>query len=414
MLKKLFSSAFLLMLSTLIAKGFILILNILIARYTSKDVYGTFVFLRSTINLFETTFSSAVNPFAVKESSKENFSGVSVLAYGVFYAFTALIISTLCLLLWSSSSFLGSLSSFDFLTLQIVLTVVILISLTLLNGYATSVYIGKGIYKVIFFSTVISIVLSAAFIFNTYEDITVEIALFYMLIYQLTDLAIKACNVLINHMHILKNIKYDVLFQKTKGVFNTIKPVILGSAINAFIFWFVRYITANSENGFVALAEFDVSFQMFMICSILLNIICNIVLRNLTKLHESGSNVKQLLVYALRYMFLSCLLFIVIGYFLYEYFLLLYGEQYTQNLFLEVTLICLFYSIALAFNRVMVVMNKTYQLFYVALTSAVVMGIYILAVTASAESLAISFSVYYLTSCVVYLYIFSQIGLSND
>lgn len=402
------------MLSTLIAKGFILILNILIARYTSKDVYGTFVFLRSTINLFETTFSSAVNPFAVKESSKENFSRVSVLAYGAFYAFTALIISTLCLSLWASSSFLGSLSSFDFLTLQIVLTVVILISLTLLNGYAISVYIGKGNYKVIFFSTVISIVLSAAFIFNTYEDITVEIALFYMLIYQLTDLAIKACNVLMNHTHILKNIKYDVLFQKTKGVFNTIKPVILGSAINAFIFWFVRYITANSENGFVALAEFDVSFQMFMICSILLNIICNIVLRKLTKLHESGSNVKQLLIYALRYMFLSCLLFIAVGYLLYDYFLLLYGEQYTANLFLEVTLICLFYSIALAFNRVMVVMNKTYQLFYVALTSAVVMGIYILAATASAESLAISFSIYYLTSCVVYLYIFSQIGLSND
>ena len=114
------------MLSTLIAKGFILILNILIARYTSKDTYGTFAFLRSTINLFETTFSSAVNPFAVKESSKENSSKVSVLAYGVFYAFTALIISTSCLLLWASSQLIGSLSSFDFLTLQIVLTVVIL------------------------------------------------------------------------------------------------------------------------------------------------------------------------------------------------------------------------------------------------------------------------------------------------
>jgi O-antigen/teichoic acid export membrane protein len=406
MLKKLFSSAFLLMLSTLIAKGFILILNILIARYTSKDTYGTFAFLRSTINLFETTFSSAVNPFAVKESSKENSSKVSVLAYGVFYAFTALIISTSCLLLWASSQLIGSLSSFDFLTLQIVLTVVILISLTLLNGYSISVYIGKGIYKVIFFSTVISIVLSTAVIFYTYEDINVEIALFYMLIYQLTDLTVKVCNALINHTHIIKNIEYDVLFQKTKGVLNTVKPVIVGSAINAFVFWFVRYVTANSENGFVALAEFDVSFQMFMICSILLNIICNIVLRNLTKLHESGSNLKQLLSYAMQYMSLSCLLFVGVGYFLYDYFLLLYGDKYTADLFLEVTLICLFYSVALAFNRVMVVMNKTYQLFYVALTSAIVMGAYILTVTASAESLAISFSVYYLTSCVVYLYIF--------
>lgn len=406
MLKKLFSSAFLLMLSTLIAKGFILILNILIARYTSKDTYGTFAFLRSTINLFETTFSSAVNPFAVKESAKENSSKVAVLAYGVFYALTALTVSTSCLLLWGSSSFIGSLSSFDFLTLQIVLTVVILISLTLLNGYLISVHIGKGIYKVIFFSTVISIVLSAAVIFYTYEDITVEIALFYMLIYQFTDLTVKAFNVLSNHTHILKNIEYDVLFQKTKGVFNTVKPVIVGSAINAFIFWFVRYITANSENGFVALAEFDVSFQMFMICSILLNIICNIVLRNLTKLHESGGNVKQLLSYAMQYMSLSCLLFVGVGYFLYDYFLLLYGDKYTTDLFLEVTLICLFYSVALAFNRVMVVMNKTYQLFYVALTSAIVMGAYILTVTASAESLAISFSVYYLTSCFVYLYIF--------
>lgn len=396
------------MLSTLIAKGFILILNVLIARYTSKDVYGTFVFLRSTINLFETTFSSAVNPFAVKESSKEDFSRVSVLAYGVFYAFTALIISILCLLLWAGSSFIGSLSSFDFLTLQIVLTVVILISLTLLNGYLISVYIGKGIYKVIYFSTVISVALSVIIIFFTYQYITVEIALFYMLIYQLTDLTIKACNILVNHAHILKNIEYGVLFQKTKGLLNAIKPVIVGSAINAFIFWFVRYVTANSENGFAALAEFDVSFQMFMICSILLNIICNIVLRNLTKLHESGSNVRQLLSYALRYMSLSCLLFVAGGYFLYDYFLLLYGEQYTANLFLEVTLICLFYSIALAFNRVMVVMNKTYQLFYVALTSAIAMGAYILTVTASAESLAISFSVYYLTSCVVYLYIFTN------
>lgn len=394
------------MVSTLISKGFILALNILIARYTSKDAYGTFVFLRSTINLFETTFSSAVNPFAVKESSKENFSRVSVLAYGVFYAFTALIISTSCLLLWASSSFIGSISSFDFLTLQIVLTVVLLISLTLLNGYLISVYIGKGIYKVIFFSTVISITLSAAVIFYTYEDITVEIALFYMLIYQFADLTVKVCNTLINNKSILKNIEFDVLFHKAKGVFNTIKPVIVGSAINAFIFWFVRYITANSDNGFVALAEFDVSFQMFMICSILLNIVCNIVLRNLTKLHESGSNVKQLLSYAMQYMSLSCLLFVGIGYFLYDYFLLLYGDKYTADLFLEVTLICLFYSIALAFNRVMVVMNKTYQLFYVALISAIVMGAYILTVTASAENLAISFSVYYLTSCVVYLYIF--------
>jgi O-antigen/teichoic acid export membrane protein len=414
MLKKILSSYLFLILSTFIAKGFILLLNILVARYTTKDTYGIFVLIRSTVNLFETTLSSAVNPFVVNKSSESNSDNTEIFSFGLFYMITALLISSSFLLLGFivNNFYLGAWTFY--FSGEILSSVVFLIITTLFNGFLISLFIGKRLNFLVFLSALISLMIVLLLLYFNYNNLTETIALIFMFIYQLLDVSFKLVYILKFHNKKISVIKLHETLKRVGKIFQTVKPVILGSAINALAFWFVRFIAASSEGGLAVLAEFDVSFQLFILCSIIFNVLFNVVLTKLTKLSEVGGTAIDLLRYSMKFVLISLAIIITPVYFLFDTFILMFGSSYDSNLFPQIALICVFYSISLAFNRVMIILEKSYVLFYVALFSSMAMSLYILIINTTAESLTFSFSVYYFSSCVIYIYILMKEGVFND
>jgi len=390
------------------------LVNVLVARYSSPELYGQYSLIRSSINLVETTISAALNPLVIKVGSEECNDKARGELYTSIFLSSILCLLLLCLVVFISSSYLSEyvFDSKQELWLDLA---VILASLTVLNGILISTFITREYFSKIFHSSFISTVMSGPLAYLLISFYQVEGALAMLILFQIFDLLIKCFFVRRSrHFRSLEGKVKKSLLSFLQLFSKASRLLIVASLLNAIIFWWGRFYLSDQIDGFVQLALFDVAFQFIVIEMLVLNSITTVMLPIFVKRFNSDNRASQLLYLNLIIAFVTSLIMSIAVYLASPYLLSVFGDIYTSNILNLMCIIPLFYSAAIVMNRYMIALGKNIVLLYVSICSAISMFLFIISFVKSATDLVYSFILYYVISCIVYLFVIFVEGINDS
>lgn len=244
-------------------KIFIFALNILIARSLSLAEFGFYSYVKSFYNYFETTVSSALNPYAIARLMNGDYSKAQFLAlYSIYALISALLAITI---------FFFSNSSIDITFLAILFGGV---CGSILNAYFYVVLIDNQRGHIIMLSTFLTavILLLTVFIFpvNTALFAIVlalsfnVIDLLFKLVYFFRKTKINAIKTLVNFKHLPIKASFFLM---------------IALMLNGGVFLYQRYMLSMESDGFQQMGYLEVLMQLYAFLTIILTSLANGLMR---------------------------------------------------------------------------------------------------------------------------------------
>jgi O-antigen/teichoic acid export membrane protein len=404
MLKKIFSNSLILLFSTIFSKLFVLSINLIMAKYNPAETYGQFALIRSSVNMIETTVSSALNPLIVKVASSEVDSSNRGAIYSIIFAGNVIFAISLSLpiVIFIDDISLFILGEIDTAMIYIAAA---LISLTLANGALISIFIASANYNTILTSSAITFFLvlpSSYFLIPPYQG---QGALFCMAIFNIIDMTVK-----------IYLSRTSCTFQRTKGQLAFLAKKIFklfarasfflvsASLLNAASFWLVRLLLVNNPDGFKELAKFDIGFQFILVAFIVLNSITTVFLSLIARSKGLSKGSSTLIWLNLFLALIFSISMSLVIYLSSPYVIGFFSKEYSSDVLEYMSIIPILYSVAIVLNRYMIAMERCHILLWVSIYSSIGMLIYSLFFVSNALELVFSFMLYYGISVVVYLY----------
>jgi O-antigen/teichoic acid export membrane protein len=398
-----------LFLNSILVKGFVFIVNILMAKYTSVDVYGRFVLVRSAINVAESSLSSSINPLILIDSAKDKEKLAYDAAYYICYGLTGVIVSSGLLVFLYMNSLITISASFGDLSNFFIVPFFIIFSF--FNNALLSVNIGKEKFYPILVSSVSAFLVMGIIIYLCRFNLDVYIAIFLLGIYHFLEFLLK----LVMNRNTLKPIYCrEKIVIEVKNLLLRAKPLIMSGVFNASAFFMIRYLLSVSTDGYKKLAIFDIYFQMIILIMIVTITLVNLVSTMLIKknLRECTFMVffKKMTTYILPIIIVASIFtFFITGYLIN----LINPELYFKSMELYIPLIAISFAISLIQNRSIIVFNLQRVMPKSIFISSAITIIYAYFFAEQPEHLAVSYIIFYLTSIILNSWFCFFLGKSN-
>lgn len=261
--RKIATDSFWILSGNIISKVALLIATIVMARYISKEEYGQFGLIKSTILMFALfaglelgiTSTKYIAQYVGKNNNKvERVIGLS----NLFAITLSLLIS---LLVYIFSEEIAKQISAPNLSHEIKISSFILF-FSSLNGIQTGILNGLQKFKVASINNLIagvisSILLMISSIYGDLDSIVIAFGLNFVIIFVLNYISIKK--------YFYSDFKINIFsknnFQEIDVLLQFSLPAILAGLIVSPVVWLCNYFLVNQQNGFVEMANFDIANQ---------------------------------------------------------------------------------------------------------------------------------------------------------
>lgn len=237
--------------SSVIPKVFVFILNLVLARSLSISDYGTYAYVKSFYNFFETIVSSSLVPHSVSSLSNRNLKIEQVTAIYFLFAIVSSLLSAVVIALD------GTVSSYY---VPIILCVGVFGSIA--NSYMYVCIVTKDKTSILLLSSFFTMSILGVLLYLT-KISSAEMALLFAISFNFLDLIFKCT--------FLRRYKFKVRF-----IFSNLhlsKPILLvfGLAINGILFLAQRMMLARVENGMEQMAYLEIVMQVFSLIAVFLS-----------------------------------------------------------------------------------------------------------------------------------------------
>lgn len=244
-------------------KIFIFALNVLIARSLSLNEFGFYSYVKSFYNYFETTVSSALNPFAIARLMNGDYSKAQFLGLYCIYAMISGLLAITILF-------------FSNLSVNSTLLAVLFGGVfgSILNAYFYVILIDNQRGHIIMLSTFIT----AIFLLLTVLILPVSTALFAIVLalsFNVIDLVLKLI-----YFFRRKNMfamKTSINFEKLPIKSSLFLMIAL--MLNGGVFLFQRYMLSMETDGFLQMGYLEVLMQLYALITIVLTSLANGLMR---------------------------------------------------------------------------------------------------------------------------------------
>lgn len=384
-------------LNSILVKGFVFIVNIVMAKYTSVEVYGRFVLIRSAINVAESSVSSAINPLILTDSAKDKDKLTYDAAYYICYGLIGIIVSSGLLVFLYMNSLISISDSFSDLSHFFIVPFFIISCFV--NNALLSVNIGKEKLNPILISSVSSFLLVGIIVYWCKFNLNVYTAIFLLGLYHFSEFLLK----LVMNRNTLKPIYCrDKIVTEVKDLLVRAKPLIISGLVNASAFFIIRYLLSISPDGYKKLAIFDIYFQMVILIMIVTITLVNLVSTMLIKkdVREGSFMIffKKMATYVLPVIIvLSIITYFITGYFI-NY---INPKLYFKSMELYIPLIAIVFAISLIQNRSIIVFDLQRVMPISIFISSLITITYTYLFAEQPEQLGVSYLIYYLTSIIL-------------
>lgn len=237
--------------SSVIPKIFIFILNIALARNLNLGDFGTYAYVKSFFNFFETIISSSLVPHSVSSLSNETLRVGQVTSIYFLFAVITALLSALTIIVD------GTISS---IYIPIILGIGVFGSIA--NSYMYVRVITKDKTDILFLSSFLSLLILGVLLYFSSIN-SVEYALLFIVTFNCLDFLFR-WTFLKRHTF---NIKFEVSNLQLK------KPLLLMASlgINGVIFLFQRIMLAKTENGMEQMAYLEIVMIIFSLIAVFLS-----------------------------------------------------------------------------------------------------------------------------------------------
>ncbi|MEW6996619.1 hypothetical protein AADZ86_02775 [Colwelliaceae bacterium BS250] len=395
MIKKKIVNIASLFLNSIFGKGFVLIVNILMARYTTTDLYGRFVLIRSAINVAENSFSTTVNSVVMTEAAieKENhkYNVIPFLISGVIGVLVAIGIIVFL--------HLNSLINITSSNLSAVFIIPFFVISCFFNNALLSINTGKEVFPPILKSSTISFLITTLIIFFNKNNLNIYTALLFLGIYHCLELCFKLYfnRNLLQPFYSRSNLYIDTLDLLKKS-----KPLIISGFFNAIVFFIIRYLLSLTDDGYKKLAIFDIYFQAFVILMI---IIINLV--NLSSTALIKKEIKELSYFCFYkrmsfYILPTTITFSAVIYLLSGYFVNFVNPLlYLKELEFYIPIMAFVFSLSLIQTRSMIVFGFQKTLPKSVFISSLITVFYAYVFVEQPQDLSLSYIIFYISSIIL-------------
>jgi len=260
----LISNSFWSLLSSVVMRGHLFLIGIILARILGAELYGQFVFLRSTIQLLETavgiSFGLAISRYITTDIPK--FKKNDVIFTNFLVSFLLSLIVSSCFYIFSESISASLFSDVAHAHLIQLSVFYILFS----NMFHTLIGILKGEqkFKVVFVGNAIVAVLNILVTISLAYYFSLKGAVISLVIFSIMQLCILlyfTCNFSSFLLAInLKKLKLDLPSLKHFSF-----PLLLSGLAAPLAIWFLNVLIAGYNEGFKELSYFNSAYQVFAI-----------------------------------------------------------------------------------------------------------------------------------------------------
>jgi len=275
-----------------VAKGVVLLSSIVCAHILTKEQYGQFGIVRSTINMFFVLGSAGLGATATKHiaqylrSEKEKIPSIYVVTNGFAFV-TGLIVTTIILLI------APYLAAHTLNTPELTLPIrvgALLLFVTVINAAQLGTLNGFEDFRSVAINNFFGSVFESAFMLvgAYYQGVMGAILGYgtgYVVLYVLNNISIRRN--LKNNAIIVQPQK--VRWADAKILYQFSLPVFLSGLMVSPMYWIVRTMLVNHA-GFEELAVYEASEQWRMIILFIPTAVSAVVLPILSSLHETSAN----------------------------------------------------------------------------------------------------------------------------
>jgi hypothetical protein len=381
-------------LNSILVKGFVFIVNIVMVKYTSVEVYGRFVLIRSAINVAESSVSSAINPLILTDSAKDKDKLAYDAAYYICYGLIGIIVSSGLLVFLFMNSLISISDSFS--NLGHFFIVPFFIISCFVNNALLSVNIGKEKLNPILVSSVSSFLLVSVIVYWYRFNLDVFTAIFLLGLYHFLEFLLK----LVMNRNTLKPIYCrEKIVAEVKALLVRAKPLIISGLVNASAFFIIRYLLSISTDGYKKLAVFDIYFQMVILIMIVTSTLVNLVSTMLIKKDVRDGSFMIFFIKMATYVLPIIIVLSIITYFITGYFInFINPELYYKSMELYIPLIAIIFGIAVMQNRSIIVFDLQRVMPVSIGISSLITITYAYFFAEQPEHLGLSYLIFYFTS----------------
>lgn len=402
MLRKFGADTVLMTVGVMVNKIAILAINILLARFSTTEVYGVFALLRNTVNMVETSLSSSVTPVIVKMSGNEygndeSFGRTNSLLLMISLA----IVVGLSIPLWFLAEPI-SIALFDHPDTKYVRLGLLMMIATNASGLVASLLVTGRATKFLPVASIVAAPVGVLFAWFYMPEAPLIGAVVALILVHSVEFSIKLGVALwkkIVSLHGLGTLPRGML-----AIFSTsLVILIISSGLNAFTFWFLRFLLVDTADAFTPLAQFDVAFQYIAVEMMVMNNAVTIFQSRAAKASEMAPDEARRILHTGIHLAAVITVAACIGNLIFADFMIgLYGDGYDPQLLRVLTAVLPFYAVAIFFNRMFVNEGKPRILLLVSILSSIAALAYAVFIVQSAYGLAWAFVVYFAVSDVIY------------
>ena len=331
---KIFTNSFWILSGNIVSKLVLLVATILMTNYLSKEEYGQFGIIKSTILMFVMFASMELGITATKYVSQyknsnrlkvENIVGLSTL-------FSIIVSFILAITVYFFASNIANQINAPNLTKEIQISSFILFFASL-NGVQAGILAGLERFKELSINTTIaglfsSICLIIASKFYSLSEIVIAFGLNYVLLFILNFLTLR------KFFYNSYSVKLFSLnnFNELGVIWRFSFPAILAGLMVSPVTWICNYLLVNQVNGYHEMANFDIANQWRNTILFIPSALSQIVLPLLSSSIEDQKNYKKIFNINLKINFYLgsglALLFTILS----PLIIKLYGENYQNAL----------------------------------------------------------------------------------
>jgi O-antigen/teichoic acid export membrane protein len=359
MIKKIVNSSLFLLLGNIISRATIFIVNIVAARILPQEIFGQFMFLRSTISMADGVISASFGNITVKKTSEYQTENFKLKQYLISLFFVN--ISLILVLMLGVFIFSDELIYYFFLnntTLKEPLFISLFILFTsILASLAEKVNIGLSNYKEMAVLSLVNIVLGlplVIFLVHSYKlnGLLWGIGLYFLINLILKSLIFTLKNNIFTPMQGSVNLKKYVI-----GLFKSSSLLVVWATISALTFWTFRLIIINKSENFSAIASFDVAYQWVTMIMLITGATTSVALQMFAA--NKGEQVKIFRINLLINLTISIVFSLIFSFFASE-IMSIYGDNYEKYYYLiyVVSLLTVFATIDSIYNKLFIANNN--------------------------------------------------------
>lgn len=400
MLGKIINSSILLLIGNIISRATIFIINIVAARILSPEIFGQYMFLRSSVSVLEGIISASLGNITVKRVSQYSKDKLELKQF----IYSLFLLNILIVLIISFFVFVFSNEIINtFFINEISLKESIYISLfvlltTTISSLAQKINIGLSNYKEMAISSIFNMICGLPLVLllvYKYElvGLFLGIGLYFFI-----DFLMKTFIFYFKQ----KIFNYEINKNKTiiyvKEIFRNTSSLIISAIISSVTFWLFRFIILEKSNSFSTIASFDIAYQWFTMIMILTGATTSVALQMFSSNKENKVTVFKinLLVNFIIAFFIS----IIISLFANE-IMSIYGKNYEAYFYLiyVISILTIFATIDSIYNKFFISNDKLNIIIIHTIISSLISILFILFYDEDNLSLLLSFAflLYYIS-----------------